>query len=366
MELQKLPGESDFAFIKRKMAARQAAPSTTETMGVNPPAQAQERPQVENIPTPPATGTTGRLGTPAPNLQNIPIRTEEGHRIKEAFFGEMLRTPVNVEPAESLVAAIAQAEQGVKTSLESLDPPDSQLPSDLRPLPTERRTEERVRPEMPMLPTSEGELVFGKECKRIGPTMKAALLALGYVEKDVKTMWANAAAVVLHRGLHPAQVVVMPTGEVLWTEDDRAKQVPEEEVRRRMAETYSQPNPARSGGLNTTATERASMNDALLTWEPATFTLLVDCMPARRQYLDMADHLRPSMEAVEKKMDVPLYSLLDMGRGPRLVASYLLTPEGRIQDGDLVVVRGQPDWREPVLGILRRDPRCVEIVGLRG
>ena len=93
-----------------------------------------------------ASTTTGRLSSNDPNLQNIPIRTEEGRRIREAFVAERGNVLVSADYSQielrllAHVADIAQLKQAfadgidihAMTASEMFSVPVKDMPADIR------------------------------------------------------------------------------------------------------------------------------------------------------------------------------------------------------------------------------------------
>ncbi|TNF60541.1 MAG: DNA polymerase I [Rhodobacteraceae bacterium] len=93
-----------------------------------------------------AGASTGRLASTDPNLQNIPVRTEEGRRIREAFVAEPGRTLVSLDYSQielrilAHIADIPQLKQAfadgldihAMTASEMFDVPLDQMTPDIR------------------------------------------------------------------------------------------------------------------------------------------------------------------------------------------------------------------------------------------
>ncbi|MEO9649589.1 MAG: DNA polymerase I [Roseobacter sp.] len=93
-----------------------------------------------------AGASTGRLASTDPNLQNIPIRTEEGRRIREAFVAENGKTLVALDYSQielrilAHIADIASLKQAFQegqdihamTASEMFDVPMAEMTSDIR------------------------------------------------------------------------------------------------------------------------------------------------------------------------------------------------------------------------------------------
>ena len=90
--------------------------------------------------------STGRLASTDPNLQNIPVRTEEGRRIREAFISEPGKTLVSLDYSQielrilAHIADIDTLKQAFRegqdihamTASEMFDVPLDEMTSDIR------------------------------------------------------------------------------------------------------------------------------------------------------------------------------------------------------------------------------------------
>ncbi len=93
-----------------------------------------------------AGAITGRLASSDPNLQNIPVRTEEGRRIREAFVAEPGKVLVSLDYSQielrilAHIAGIAELKQAFRdgvdihalTASEMFNVPLDQMTSDVR------------------------------------------------------------------------------------------------------------------------------------------------------------------------------------------------------------------------------------------